>query len=69
MLDVLFHWLRLAEDEDEDEVVLRDSAGGAPKGCEKADMLEERLCDEKDEDIMDLCTDMRACRARRLGAM
>lgn len=60
MLEVLCHLVKLL-DEAEEEVTaaaLRPSLVGGLKGCEKPDMVTGRGCDEKDEDIMDQCTDM-----------
>lgn len=57
MLEAPCHLFKLL---DEAEVVagLRPSLVGGLKDCEKPDMARGRGCDEKDEDIIDQCTDM-----------
>jgi len=56
MLDAPCHLFRLL-DEAEVVAVLRPSLVGGLNGCEKPDMVRGRGWDEKDEDIMDQCTD------------
>jgi hypothetical protein len=64
MLDAPCHLFRLL-DEAEVEAALRPSLVGGLKGCEKPDMGTGRGCDEKDEDIIDQCTDVLMRRTRR----
>lgn len=59
MFDAPCHLFRLL-DEAEVVAVLRPSLVGGLKDCEKPDMVRGRGCDEKDEDIIDQCTDMLA---------
>lgn len=57
MLDVPCHFVKLL---DEADVVapLRPSLVVGLKVCEKPDMATGRGCDEKDEDIIEQCTDI-----------
>jgi hypothetical protein len=58
MLDVFCHLVKLLDEaEDVPGAGLRPSLVGGLKGCENPDMVTGRGCDEKDEDIMDQCTD------------